>query len=106
MTGINDAPEKVEPLLDAAVAAGSTSIGGAALHLRASVREVFMGWLRAQRPDLLVRYERLYGNGAYAPKHERLSALMCGRGKASVFRLSPGSAAAPRPRPAPQLTLF
>jgi DNA repair photolyase len=71
MPGINDAPEQVEPLLAAASQAGASSIGGIALHLRAGVREVFMDWLKSQRPDLVPRYERLYSRGAYAPREER-----------------------------------
>ncbi len=51
--------------------AGATSIGGVALHLRGEVRDVFMGWLRDQRPDLVERYEQLYSRGAYAPREER-----------------------------------
>jgi DNA repair photolyase len=71
MPGINDAPHQVEPLLEMAAAAGATSIGGVALHLRGEVRGIFMDWLRSQRPDLLERYEDLYRQGAYAPKEER-----------------------------------
>ena len=71
MPGINDAPDQIEPLIDAAVEAGATSIGGVALHLRGEVRDVFMGWLQGQRPDLLERYEDLYRRGAYAPQAER-----------------------------------
>jgi DNA repair photolyase len=71
MPGINDAPHQVESLLGLAAEAGATSIGGVALHLRGEVRDVFMGWLRAQRPDLVERYERLYRRGAYAPREER-----------------------------------
>jgi DNA repair photolyase len=71
MPGINDAPHQVEPLLEAAEEAGATSIGGVALHLRGEVRQVFMDWMRSQRPDLLPRYEELYRRGAYAPKDER-----------------------------------
>ena len=71
MPGINDAPHQVEPLLEAAERAGARSVGGVALHLRGEVREVFMGWLREQRPDLVERYERLYARGAYAPAQER-----------------------------------
>ena len=99
MPGINDAAEQVEPLLRAAADAGATSIGGVALHLRAGVKEVFMEWLRAERPDLAERYEGLYGKGAYAPKaeRERLSALVRGRGPRSRFRLTPPSSKAPAP---------
>jgi DNA repair photolyase len=71
MPGINDAPHQIEPLLQQATEAGATSIGGVALHLRGEVRDVFMGWLRAQRPDLVERYEQLYVRGAYAPREER-----------------------------------
>jgi DNA repair photolyase len=71
MPGINDAPEQVEQLLEMVTAAGATSIGGVALHLRGEVRQVFMNWLKAQRPDLLARYEQLYRRGAYAPQQER-----------------------------------
>ena len=71
MPGINDAPHQVEPLLAAAVEVGASSISGIALHLRPGVKEVFMGWLRSQRPDLLERYEELYRHGAYMPTQER-----------------------------------
>ncbi len=71
MPGINDAPHQVEPLLELAAEAGAANIAGAALHLRGEVRAVFMDWLRAQRPDLVARYEELYRRRAYAPREER-----------------------------------
>jgi DNA repair photolyase len=71
MPGVNDAPHQIEPLLQGAIDAGATSIGGVALHLRGEVKGIFMDWLRSQRPDLLERYEELYRRGAYAPKEER-----------------------------------
>ena len=71
MPGINDAPHQIEPLLERAIEAGATNIGGATLHLRGEVRDVFMGWLTDQRPDLIERYEQLYRRGAYAPREER-----------------------------------
>ncbi len=71
MPGINDAPEQLEPLLEAAHEAGAINIGGVALHLRGEVRDVFMGWLRDARPELVPRYEQLYAGRAYAPQPER-----------------------------------
>jgi DNA repair photolyase len=71
MPGINDAPHQIEPLLQGAIDAGATSIGGATLHLRGEVKDVFMQWLRDQRPELVPRYERLYARGANAPREER-----------------------------------
>ena len=88
MPGINDSPRQVEELLDRATEAGATSIGGIGLHLRGEVRDVFMGWLRESRPDLVPRYERLYRRGAYAPREERerLAKLVRRRGIPSGFR--------------------
>ena len=88
MPGINDSPRQVERLLDLCTEAGATSIGGVALHLRGEVRQVFMNWMRAQRPDLMPRYERLYSRGANAPAQERkrLSKLARRRGTPSWFR--------------------
>jgi DNA repair photolyase len=87
MPGVNDAPHQVEPLLELASAAGATSIGGVALHLRGEVRQIFMDWLRSQRPDLVPRYEELYRRGAYAPRkeRERLSQMVRWRGTPGGF---------------------
>jgi DNA repair photolyase len=93
MPGINDAPAQVEELLKLATEAGATSISGIALHLRGDVRQVFMGWLSEQRPDLVPRYEELYRKGAYAPADERkrLSQLVRrhGRSRRFVHRTDP-----------------
>ena len=89
MPGINDAPEQIEPLLEAAAAAGATGIGGIALHLRGDVRKLFFDWLRANRPDLVERYERLYARGAAS---RRASGA-----RSSAPRAAPGAAAL-RPR--------
>jgi DNA repair photolyase len=78
MPGVNDAPEQLAPLLEAAAEAGATGIGGIALHLRGDVRPLFMAWLAEHRPELVARYEELYARGAYAPPEERrrLAALL------------------------------
>ncbi|MGA9284701.1 MAG: radical SAM protein [Solirubrobacteraceae bacterium] len=88
MPGINDAPHQLEPLLQGAVEAGATHIGGVALHLRGEVKDIFMDWLGAQRPELVEPYTRLYRKGAYAPADERkrLAALVQGRVPGSGFR--------------------
>jgi DNA repair photolyase len=89
MPGINDSPGQVEELLDRVTEAGATGVSGIALHLRGEVRDVFMGWLRAQRPDLVPRYEKLYRRGAYAPREERarLAKMVRRPGMGSGFRL-------------------
>jgi DNA repair photolyase len=71
MPGINDSPELVDEIVSIAEEAGATFVNGIALHLRPGVKEVFMSWLSAARPDLTPRYERLYEGRAYAPTAER-----------------------------------
>src|SRR4051794_39558917 len=81
MPGINDAPEQLEPLLEMATEAGAVHIGGIALHLRGEVRDIWLDWLRENRPDLIPRYEQLYRRGGYVPRaeRERLSKLVGNR---------------------------
>ncbi len=71
MPGINDSPELVEEIVSIAQEAGATFVNGIALHLRPGVKEVFMSWLSAARPDLVPRYDELYQERAYAPPGER-----------------------------------
>ncbi|HEU4976681.1 MAG TPA: radical SAM protein [Baekduia sp.] len=96
MPGINDDPRQVEQIIETAIAAGATSIGGIGLHLRGEVRGVFLEWLAAYRPDLLEHYEELYARGAYLPAHERerLSGLLqrAGARRAKPFRRDPAPA--------------
>jgi DNA repair photolyase len=71
MPGINDAPEQIAPILEAASEAGAAYVTGIALHLRGDVRGLFFEWLREHRPDLIERYKRLYRRGAYMQPDER-----------------------------------
>jgi DNA repair photolyase len=71
MPGINDSPHQVERILELCAEAGADSVGGLGLHLKGEVREIFLDWLRSQRPDLVPHYERLYAGGAFLPKAER-----------------------------------
>jgi DNA repair photolyase len=71
MPGINDDPELVDEIVSIAEETGATFVNGIALHLRPGVKEVFMSWLSAARPDLVPRYDELYARGAYAPTAER-----------------------------------
>jgi DNA repair photolyase len=71
MPGINDGPEQIAPILEAASEAGAAYVTGIALHLRGDVRGLFFEWLREHRPDLVDRYNRLYRRGAYMHPDER-----------------------------------
>ncbi|MGA8745295.1 MAG: radical SAM protein [Solirubrobacterales bacterium] len=84
MPGINDTPEQVRPIIDRAQEADATFLGGAALHLRGEVRDVFLAWLQAKRPDLIGKYEQLYPRGRAhmrRPDRDRLSSVVRGWGK-------------------------
>jgi DNA repair photolyase len=87
MPGINDDPDQVQPIVDRAREAGATFLGSAALHLRGEVKDVFYAWLQEKRPDLLPRYEALYGNRANMRPEQRKHATRAvkgwGRGRAS-----------------------
>jgi DNA repair photolyase len=78
MPGINDSPEQVAKILELASEAGAAYVMGIALHLRGDVKELFLTWLKANRPDLVSRYQKLYRRGEYAPPEERrrLAALV------------------------------
>jgi DNA repair photolyase len=68
LPGISDSPAQLEALARALVEAGVRSATPIVLHLRPGVREEYLGWLGEVRPDLLPRYEEIYGRRSYAPK--------------------------------------
>ena len=114
MPGINDTPEQVQPIVDRAREAGANFLGGVALHLRGEVRDVFFGWLKEKRPDLLPRYEKLYEGGrGYMTTGDRARTAKVvrgwGRGRASKRngRAKQDERALEAPGPAPtQSSLF
>jgi DNA repair photolyase len=80
MPGINDSPDQVEPIVARAKEADATFLGGVALHLRGEVKDVYFGWLREKRPDLVPEYERLYGKRAYMRPEDRKKTTRALRG--------------------------
>jgi DNA repair photolyase len=69
---ITDADEQLDQLLGELAAAGATGVTPLVLHLRPGVKEWFMAWLGRERPDLVKRYEQLYGRGSKAsPSYRR-----------------------------------
>jgi DNA repair photolyase len=65
---LGDHPAQLRATVQAIAAAGATSVTPLVLHLRPGAREWFMAWLEQRHPYLVRRYERLYAEGAYAPK--------------------------------------
>ncbi|MFF3350043.1 Rv2578c family radical SAM protein [Streptomyces sp. NPDC002779] len=65
---LSDSPAQLRATVRETAAAGATSVTPLVLHLRPGAREWFMAWLERHHPCLVRRYERLYADGAYAPK--------------------------------------
>ena len=58
--GMSDQPREVEKVRRACLEAGAVSVSAIELHLRPGVKEHFMGWLAANRPELVAHYRRRY----------------------------------------------
>ena len=66
---LSDTDEAIRGTVQAIAGAGATHVTPIVLHLRkGGSREWFMAWLRERHPELVSRYEELYGDRAYAPK--------------------------------------
>src|SRR5205807_4429119 len=65
---ISDSQDQLEATVGAIAETGATHVSPIILQLRTGAREWFMQWLASNHPELVDRYERLYGKGAYAPK--------------------------------------
>lgn len=68
---LTDSVEHLDGLLGQIAAAGATGATVFGLHLRGSTRAWFMDWLTGSHPELVGRYHRLYGRGAYLPASYR-----------------------------------
>lgn len=107
---LTDSAEQLDHLLGELAAAGATGVTPLVLHLRPGVKEWFMSWLAAERPELVKRYESLYAHGANASPSYRnafehkVRPLLDkhGFGKASRHRSQAAERfRRPRKRPAP-----
>jgi DNA repair photolyase len=64
---LTDSPAQLKAAVAAIAQAGAASITPLVLHLRPGAREWYRSWLAEHHPDLVERYEKLYGAGYYAP---------------------------------------
>jgi DNA repair photolyase len=74
---LSDAPSQLAETVRQIAAAGAASVTPIVLHLRPGAREWFLAWLAEHHPDLVPRYRRLYGSGAYAPKDYQRQISAC-----------------------------
>ncbi|GAA2802458.1 Rv2578c family radical SAM protein [Saccharopolyspora taberi] len=68
LPGLSDSPEQIDRTVAAILEAGAANLTPLVLHLRPGAREWYHRWLSREHPRLLPLYERLYRNGAYAPR--------------------------------------
>jgi DNA repair photolyase len=94
LPGITDDPRQLREVAKAAIDAGATHVSPILLHLRPGVREEFMPWLADAYPDLVPRYEAMYGK-PYAPAEDRKA--LGGRVSAIVRALGGTRAVPDRP---------
>jgi DNA repair photolyase len=98
LPGLSDSDDQVRSAVETAAAAGAVSISGVALHLRGSVREHYLQWLQAVRPDLYAQTRERFRSGAYQAQDERdriaamirATAIRCGvTGRSTYTRAAP-----------------
>jgi DNA repair photolyase len=70
LPGISDRPEQLAAVVRAAREAGACGIWSNVLYLKPGTREHFLQSLEQEWPELLPRYEQLYGRRAYLPARE------------------------------------
>ncbi|WP_261719861.1 Rv2578c family radical SAM protein [Streptomyces sp. FZ201] len=93
---LSDSPAQLRDTVRAIAAAGATSVTPLVLHLRPGAREWFMAWLARHHPYLVRRYERLYAEGAYAPKWYQRRITRQVHDLAREYGIGPADAGMPR----------
>jgi len=101
MPYLTDSVGHLDALLGALAAAGATGATVLPMHLKGSVKPLFLRWLAAERPDLVAAYRRLYGPQAHVPAGykdrlwARVRPLLAAHGFASGADGSPDAAHRP-----------
>jgi len=101
---LTDSSQQLAATVRAIADAGARHVSPIVLHLRPGAREWFLAWLAEHHPELVPKYERLYGGGAYAPAAYQNE--VCGRvhdlaRRHGIGRLRPGDVRRRSPRAAP-----
>ena len=93
---LSDSPAQLRATVRAIAVSGATSVTPLVLHLRPGAREWFMAWLGREHPYLVRRYERLYADGAYAPKWYQRRITRQVHDLAQEYGIGPSRAGMPR----------
>ena len=97
LPGISDSPEQMRAVVEGALDAGATNVSPILLHLRPKVKEVYMDWLGDNYPDLVPRYQAMYGASAYTSRADRKA---FGAQAGEIIREAGGVRRSPEPKPA------
>jgi DNA repair photolyase len=105
LPGLSDRPDQVAAVVEACQEAGADWIAASYLHLRGPLREHFLQWLEAERPDLVASYSEIYQR-AYvgATMSKRLSGVVArvnGRNRRKMHDLRTTETAQESPAPVP-----
>jgi DNA repair photolyase len=71
LPGLSDSEEQLREIAEACVDAGAVSVSPVVLHLRPGVREHYLEWLAATRPDVAALHKRRFSHGAYQPREQQ-----------------------------------
>lgn len=96
---LTDSPSQLEATVCAIATAGARSVTPIVLHLRPGAREWYLAWLEREHPELVTRYQNLYGGGAYAPKAYQRSISARVAALAQRYGLGPAPPSQTRHRP-------
>jgi DNA repair photolyase len=71
LPGLSDHEDQLREVAAACAAAGAASVSAVVLHLRGAVREHYLGWLEAARPELVGPTRDRFGRRAYQDEREQ-----------------------------------
>lgn len=107
MPWLTDGTAHLDGLLADLAGAGASWVSVIPLHLRGPVRPLMLTWLAEHRPELVAKYRRLYGRGAYVPDayrrwlDDRLRPIRRRHGLADAPEPAPGARTDATPASAP-----
>ncbi|MDZ7729216.1 MAG: radical SAM protein [Dehalococcoidia bacterium] len=106
LPGLTDAPRQLAEVVKAARDAGASGTWCRLLHLRPGTREHFMEDLARDWPELVPRYQQLYGAAAYQGKRQEAELKELVSSLAGRYPQREPEAGVIRPAVAEQLALF
>lgn len=97
LPGLTDHPLGLERVIARAVESGASSIGANLLFLMPSARKQFFPALAQDFPELLGRYQQLYGRSAYLPSEQKEKIMQLIERLRKKYGLSRRAASSPLP---------